>query len=137
MLDLNINHQSVSFQNGCVSIDQSNRIWRITERESVVLNSKKKSVMESNSRRRPKSKSKPSSRNPNSLSTLSSLVSLSEPSSDFFPSKSEFLRLLAVVAIAAFVALACSHVFTLINQHPKPFCDGGLESSYSISGMCV
>ncbi|CAM8906562.1 unnamed protein product [Rhodiola kirilowii] len=92
--------------------------------------------MESNTGKRPKSKSKPSRRNPSSSSTLSTLVSLTEPSPDFFPSKSDFLRLVTVIAIAALVAVACNFVFSVVNQQPRPFCDSEVDYDDSASDYC-
>ena len=84
---------------------------------------KKRSRSMSSTRRRPSSS--------NSL-----LESLKEPPQNFFPSKDEFLRLVAVLAIATSVAVACNmFVTTLINRQPKPFCDTHYSHSPdSISG---
>ena len=45
--------------------------------------------------------------------------SLAEPPPGLFPAGEDILRLLAVLAIAAAVAAACS----LLNRSPSPFCD--------------
>lgn len=71
----------------------------------------------------PKKRSRPKQRYPNSSSSSSILTSL-EPSSNLFPSqKSEFIKLLAVVTIASFVAFSSNFVINLFNRFPIPFCD--------------
>ena len=70
-----------------------------------------------------------------SISSISLLKSIKEPPRNFFPSKDEFLRLVAVLAIASSVAVCCNIFFTLINRQPKPFCDShNSHSPDSISG---
>ncbi|KAM7530943.1 hypothetical protein LguiB_034353 [Lonicera macranthoides] len=80
----------------------------------------------------------PKTKNPNCSPRPSHNNSLlMEPSLDFFPSKAEFLRLLAVVAIAASVAMACNFLVTIFNRQPKPFCDtNNLEFDASLSDFC-
>lgn len=75
-------------------------------------------------------------RRPSSSNSL--LESLKEPPQNFFPSKDEFLRLVAVLAIATSVAVACNmFVTTLITRQPKPFCDTHhSHSPDSISDFC-
>ncbi|XP_059642250.1 uncharacterized protein LOC132284183 [Cornus florida] len=89
---------------------------------------------------RPKSGSKnpktKRNRNPNSHSSTSSHSFLMEPSPNLFPSKGEFLRLVAVIAIAASVAMACNFVVTVLNRQPKPFCDSGVDFDESHSDSC-
>ncbi|XP_075640203.1 uncharacterized protein LOC142611942 [Castanea sativa] len=62
-------------------------------------------------------------RRPSSVSSNSLLKSIKEPPQNFFSSKDEFLRLVAVLAIASSVAVCCNVFFTLIDRQPKPFCD--------------
>ncbi|XAR54848.1 hypothetical protein NMG60_11030159 [Bertholletia excelsa] len=83
----------------------------------------------------PNTKSKRTT-NPRSHSSSSSSSFLAEPPPNFFPSKSEFLRLVTVLAIAASVALACSYVSTFLNRQPKPFCDSNADFDYSLSDTC-
>ncbi|KAM3686792.1 hypothetical protein ACJW31_10G028700 [Castanea mollissima] len=72
-----------------------------------------------------------------SVSSNSLLKSIKEPPRNFFPSKDEFLRLVAVLAIASSVAVCCNVFFTLINRQPKPFCDShNSHSPDSISDFC-
>ncbi|KAK7854229.1 uncharacterized protein LOC111997914 [Quercus suber] len=79
-------------------------------------------------------------RRPSSSSSVPSnslLKSIKEPPHNFFPSKDEFLRLVAVLAIASSVAVGCNIFFTLINRQPKPFCDShNSHSPDSISDFC-
>ncbi|KAA8525927.1 hypothetical protein F0562_007973 [Nyssa sinensis] len=70
------------------------------------------------------------------LPCSSSRSFLMEPSPDIFPSKGEFLRLAAVVAIAASVAMACNYVVFVLNRQPKPFCDSNVEFDNSFSDFC-
>ncbi|XP_050264631.1 uncharacterized protein LOC126708752 isoform X3 [Quercus robur] len=78
---------------------------------------------------------RPSSSSPVSSNSL--LKSIKEPSHNIFPSKDEFLRLVAVLAIASSVAVCCNIFFTLINRQPKPFCDShNSHSPDSISDFC-
>ncbi|XP_020577724.1 uncharacterized protein LOC110022910, partial [Phalaenopsis equestris] len=53
---------------------------------------------------------------------------LGEPSSTFFPSRGEILKLLLVVFIAASVAVACNFISGIISRPTKPFCHSGLDS---------
>ncbi|PSR91662.1 Pesticidal crystal protein like [Actinidia chinensis var. chinensis] len=78
-----------------------------------------------NPRRRTKATNNPSH------SSYSSHSLLVEPPPDLFPSRSEFLRLVAVVAIAASVAVACNYVVTFLNSQPKPFCDSDTDFDFS------
>ncbi|XP_021825138.1 uncharacterized protein LOC110766166 isoform X1 [Prunus avium] len=88
--------------------------------------------MSSTSKKRPKPKPKPSPE-----SSLSSIASTLEPSQNFFPSKEEFSRLTAVLAIAASVALTLNFLSsTLINRHSKPFCDSSLDSLDFLPDSC-
>ncbi|GFP94183.1 hypothetical protein PHJA_001562800 [Phtheirospermum japonicum] len=49
-------------------------------------------------------------------------------------SKSDFIRLFAVVSIAAAVAAACNLLVSSLNQPPKPFCDTTTsDPDYSLS----
>ncbi|KAK1379147.1 MSC domain-containing protein [Heracleum sosnowskyi] len=82
----------------------------------------------------PKKRSRPKQRNPSS-SILTSL----EPSSNLFPSnKSEFVKLLALVTIASFVAFSSNYVINLFNRHPIPFCDDSLHDlDLSLSDICT
>lgn len=75
--------------------------------------------------------SPPKQRNPN----LSILTSLLEPWSSLFPSeKSEYIKLVAVVTIACFVAFSSNYLLVhLFNRHPLPFCDDDLDL-LSLSG---
>lgn len=59
-----------------------------------------------------------------------------EPSSSIFPSKAEFFRLIAVVAIASSVAMTCNFVVTFLNRQPKPFCDSSIVFDDSLSDFC-
>ncbi|XWS38706.1 hypothetical protein CRYUN_Cryun19dG0154200 [Craigia yunnanensis] len=84
-------------------------------------------------KKRPKSKHNSSS----SLSTSkSSLNSIIEPPQSLFPSKGEFLRLIAVLAIAFSVALSCNFFATFFSSTSKPFCDSNLGSTDSLSDSC-
>lgn len=82
-------------------------------------------AMSSTSRKRPK----PRARGPSSPFGL-----LREPPHSLFPSKDEFLKLVAMIAIAASVAAACNYVVAFFNLQPKPFCDSGEESQDPVSG---
>ncbi|XP_059444771.1 uncharacterized protein LOC132176548 isoform X2 [Corylus avellana] len=85
----------------------------------------------------PKKRPKPNAKPPPSSSSTSSMSSLMEPPQSFFPSTNEFLRLVAVLAIATFVALGCNLLATTFNRQPKPFCDSGdLDSHDAISDFC-
>ncbi|XP_072987558.1 uncharacterized protein [Typha latifolia] len=61
-----------------------------------------------------------------------------EPSPSLFPSKEELLKLVAVLAIAASVAVACNYAAVFVSRHkPKPFCDSGQDSFDALnSGFC-
>ncbi|XP_062145713.1 uncharacterized protein LOC133853713 isoform X2 [Alnus glutinosa] len=91
--------------------------------------------MSSTPKKRPKPNAKPTSSSSSSSSSLSPLM---EPPQSFFPSTDEFLRLVAVLAIATFVALGCNLLATtFINRQSKPFCDSGdLDSPDAISDFC-
>ncbi|XP_057996678.1 uncharacterized protein LOC110669921 isoform X2 [Hevea brasiliensis] len=91
--------------------------------------------MSSITKKRPKSGSK--SPKPDLEPTLSSShSSLMEPPQSLFPSKEEFLRLIAVLAIASSVALTCNFIIRYINPTTKPFCDSNIDSSDSFSDFC-
>lgn len=83
----------------------------------------------------PKQRPKLQHRNPN-LSPPSHRIPL-EPSANLFPTKSEFLKLLAVVTIASSVALACNFLVNVVNRQPKPFCDSNVEFDDSLSGKFI
>ncbi|XP_047338418.1 uncharacterized protein LOC124942053 isoform X2 [Impatiens glandulifera] len=53
---------------------------------------------------------------------------LTEPPPDFFPSKSELLRLAAVITIATTVLITCNFISNILNRQPKPFCDNIADS---------
>ncbi|XP_057512938.1 uncharacterized protein LOC130794997 [Actinidia eriantha] len=55
---------------------------------------------------------------------------------NLFPSRSEFLRLLAVVAIASSVAVACNYSVTFLSRQPMPFCDSDAYFDYSLFDSC-
>nr|GMD79434.1 inner nuclear membrane protein [Ipomoea batatas] len=60
-----------------------------------------------------------------------------EPSPGFFPtSRAEFLRLVAVISIAASIAFTCNYIVDVINQQPKPFCNSNSEFDDSLSDSC-
>lgn len=93
---------------------------------------RRKEKMSSTSKKRPKPKA--NAKPP--LSPDSSVKYLTEPPPNFFPSKSEILRLVTVLAIATSVALGCNFLATtLVNRQPKPFCDSrDLDSPDTLSG---
>ncbi|KAJ4951934.1 hypothetical protein NE237_028766 [Protea cynaroides] len=68
----------------------------------------------------------------------SSLLSLflKEPPPGLFPSKEEFLRLLAVVFIAVSVFLACNFAVSFLNRQPKPFCESDQTSEDALPYYC-
>uniref|UniRef100_A0ACD5VLM2 Uncharacterized protein n=1 Tax=Avena sativa TaxID=4498 RepID=A0ACD5VLM2_AVESA len=79
-------------------------------------------------------------RRPGRSSRSRSVPRWSEPPPGLFPGGEDLLRLLAVLAIAAAVATACS----LLNRRPSPFCDSDSDSHYYDScepcphnGRCV
>jgi hypothetical protein len=84
----------------------------------------------------PKKRPKPKPRaHPNSHSSPSSIPLLLEPPQSLFPTKDEFLRLIAVLAIAISVAFTFNFFYaTLINPQSKPFCDGPEDSLGFLSG---
>ncbi|XP_061963030.1 uncharacterized protein LOC133687507 isoform X1 [Populus nigra] len=86
--------------------------------------------MSSTPKRRPKPDLSSRSSHP---STISSKI---EPPHNLFPSKQEFLRLIAVLAIASSVALTCNFIANYIDHSTKPFCDTNLDSSDSLSNSC-
>ncbi|KAL2941312.1 Exodeoxyribonuclease 7 large subunit, partial [Bienertia sinuspersici] len=96
----------------------------------------------STSRKRPKSAPKTpnfntipihsQSQSVTSSSTLTSLLSEVEPPPNLLPSKSDFLKLIAVIIIAAFVAAFCNFIFSLFTRTSKPFCDSG-STDYDVS----
>ena len=88
------------------------------------------SSMPSTPRKRPK----PHSKSTHSPSSSSSLNALMEPPENFFPSKPELFKLLAVIAIATSVAALCNYVVTILSRHSKPFCDTNADSQYLPSG---
>ncbi|GAV90133.1 MSC domain-containing protein [Cephalotus follicularis] len=74
---------------------------------------------------------------PTSSSSSTSSISLMEPPKSMFPSKAELLRLMAVLAIASSVALACNFLLNFLNSTPKPFCDTLIiDPLDSISDSC-
>ncbi|XP_057976659.1 uncharacterized protein LOC131163871 [Malania oleifera] len=73
---------------------------------------------------------------PSSSSSFTSLRFLMEPSSNFFPSKDDFFRLLAVLVIAASVAMSCNFIVGFLGRQPKPFCDSNGNSRDSVSDVC-
>uniref|UniRef100_A0A1J3GLQ6 Man1/Src1-like C-terminal domain-containing protein n=1 Tax=Noccaea caerulescens TaxID=107243 RepID=A0A1J3GLQ6_NOCCA len=90
--------------------------------------------MDSIARKRPKSETKPLKRSPKS--SPSPVRSLLEPSESFFPSKEEFVRLLAVVLVACAVAFTCSFLATNLSSTPESFCDSDLDSIDSDLDIC-
>ncbi|XP_052170619.1 uncharacterized protein LOC127786907 isoform X3 [Diospyros lotus] len=70
---------------------------------------------------------------PSSSSSSSHHSFLMEPPPGFLPSKSELFRLIAVVAIAASVAVACNYMATFLSRQPKPFCDSNADLDFAIS----
>ncbi|GMJ16082.1 hypothetical protein like AT5G46560 [Hibiscus trionum] len=82
-----------------------------------------------------RSKSKHNSYSSSSASQ-SSLSAIIEPPQSLFPSKGEFLRLIAVLAIASAVALSCNFVATFFSSTSKPFCDTNLDPIDSFSDAC-
>ncbi|WCJ20688.1 hypothetical protein M5689_002906 [Euphorbia peplus] len=52
-----------------------------------------------------------------------------EPPPNLIPSKHDFLRVIAVIAIASSVAFTCNFISTSLN--PKPFCDSSESDSFS------
>ncbi|RVX00166.1 hypothetical protein CK203_026705 [Vitis vinifera] len=91
------------------------------------------SSMPSTPRKRPK----PHSKSTHSPSSSSSLNALMEPPENFFPSKPELFKLLAVIAIATSVAALCNYVVTILSRHSKPFCDTNADSQYLPSDSAV
>ncbi|XP_052170618.1 uncharacterized protein LOC127786907 isoform X2 [Diospyros lotus] len=73
---------------------------------------------------------------PSSSSSSSHHSFLMEPPPGFLPSKSELFRLIAVVAIAASVAVACNYMATFLSRQPKPFCDSNADLDFAISESC-
>lgn len=71
-----------------------------------------------------------------SSSTITSLLSQVEPPPNLLPSKSEFLKLIAVIAIAATVATACNFIVDVFYRPPLPFCDSDVEYHDSGPGSC-
>uniref|UniRef100_A0A7C9AJS5 Man1/Src1 C-terminal domain-containing protein n=1 Tax=Opuntia streptacantha TaxID=393608 RepID=A0A7C9AJS5_OPUST len=101
----------------------------------------------STSKRRPKS----SSQNPNfklhnappnhspstsSSSTITSLFAEVEPPPNLLPSKSEFLKLIVVIAIAVIVVTACNFLVEFFHPPSIPFCDSDVEYDDSRVGSC-
>ncbi|XP_039039590.1 uncharacterized protein LOC120177538 isoform X2 [Hibiscus syriacus] len=84
----------------------------------------------------PKQRSKSKHSSHSSSSALkSSVTAIIEPPQSLLPSKGEFLRLIAVLAIASVVALSCNFFATLFSSTSKPFCDN-LEPTVSFSDVC-
>ncbi|KAE8731953.1 Vacuolar protein sorting 55 (VPS55) family protein isoform 1 [Hibiscus syriacus] len=81
-----------------------------------------------------RSKSKHGSHSSSSASK-SSLTAIIEPPQSLLPSKGEFLRLIAVLAIASAVALSCNFFITFSSSTSKPFCDN-LDPTNSFSDAC-
>ncbi|XP_048500802.1 uncharacterized protein LOC104907867 [Beta vulgaris subsp. vulgaris] len=99
----------------------------------------------STSRKRPKSSAQnPNSsiisnhtHSPSSSSTLTSLLAEVEPPPNLLPSKSDFLKLFAVITIAALVGAFCNFSFNLFNRPPLSFCDSDVvEYDASIADSC-
>ncbi|XP_021288248.1 uncharacterized protein LOC110419483 isoform X2 [Herrania umbratica] len=85
----------------------------------------------------PKKRPKPKPNSPSKSSTSkSSLNSILEPPRSLFPSKGEFLRLIAALAIASSVALSCNFFATFFTSTSKSFCDSNLDSIDSLSDSC-
>ncbi|KAJ8435354.1 hypothetical protein Cgig2_024341 [Carnegiea gigantea] len=98
----------------------------------------------------PKRRPKSASQNPNfkpqknglpshspstsSCSTITSLLAEVEPPPNLLPSKSEFLKLIVVIAIAAIVATACNFLLDFVPRPPVPFCDSDVEYDDSVAG---
>ncbi|XP_038679640.1 uncharacterized protein LOC119980883 isoform X2 [Tripterygium wilfordii] len=87
--------------------------------------------MSSTPKKRPKSKP-----NASPSSTPPIPHSIVEPPENFFPSKEEFLRLLAVLAIASSVVVTCNFLVSFFNPTQKPFCDSVSDSLDSLSDFC-
>lgn len=75
-------------------------------------------------------------RKPSALEPSPPFQILSEPPSGLFPSKKELLKLFAVVAIAASVAVACNYTAGVLNRRPRPFCDSGDAFQASVPDFC-
>ncbi|RWR80997.1 Inner nuclear membrane Man1 [Cinnamomum micranthum f. kanehirae] len=86
-------------------------------------------MMSSNPQKRQKSRK----REKTSSSPSPSFPFLKEPSPSLFPSKQDLLKLLTVIAIASFVAVACNYTVRIVNRKPKPFCD---SSQDPLSDFC-
>ncbi|XP_022732130.1 uncharacterized protein LOC111286433 isoform X2 [Durio zibethinus] len=84
-------------------------------------------------KKRPKPKHNSSSSSSASKSPLNSII---ESPQSLFPSKGEFLRLIAVLAIASSVALSCNFFVTFFGSTSKPFCDSNLDNTDSFSDSC-
>ncbi|XP_009371890.2 uncharacterized protein LOC103961103 [Pyrus x bretschneideri] len=90
--------------------------------------------MSSTPKKRLKPKPKPE---PHFQSSPNSIASLLEPSQSLFPSKHDFLRLIAVLAIASSVALTCNFLSsTLTDRHRKPYCDSSPDSLDFLPDSC-
>lgn len=61
-------------------------------------------------------------------------LTVMEPPASLFPSKQEFFRLIAVLAIASSVAFTCNLIMGYFNPAHKPFCDTNIQSPDSLSG---
>ncbi|KAM5573282.1 hypothetical protein ABKV19_013026 [Rosa sericea] len=86
--------------------------------------------MSSTPKKRPKPKPRPHS-------SPSSIPLLLEPPPSLFPTKDEFLKLIAVLAIATSVAFTVNFFYSaLFNPQFKPFCDGPDDSLDFISDYC-
>ncbi|RAL52070.1 hypothetical protein DM860_014897 [Cuscuta australis] len=60
-----------------------------------------------------------------------------EPSQNFFPtSRAEFLRLVSVISIAAFIAFVCNYIASVVDRQPKPFCTTNSELDDALSDLC-
>ncbi|TQD87286.1 hypothetical protein C1H46_027153 [Malus baccata] len=86
----------------------------------------------------PKKRLKPKPKaEPHFQSSPNSIASLLEPSQSLFPSKHDFLRLIAVLAIASSVALTCNFLSsTLTDRHRKPYCDSSPDSLDFLPDSC-
>lgn len=81
----------------------------------------------------PKKRPRAGYQSPKHVLSTSSTIKM-EPPPNLFPSKQEFLRLVAVLAIAYFVALTCNFIANYINPTTKPFCDSNPESTDTLYG---
>ncbi|XP_062073761.1 uncharacterized protein LOC133777981 [Humulus lupulus] len=101
------------------------------------LRNKSHLIMSSAPKKRPKPKSSSSSPSPSPSANFSLKSFFWEPPDNFFPSKDDFFRLIAGLAIAASIAAACNFFAnSFMNTQPKPFCDSGVDHSDLLSDHC-